>query len=279
MGKPIMRRRPLLLSAAVGAATVLGATGLAAANSGSPSHSDARPKPTVVLVHGAFAESASWNGVIDRLERDGYQVIAPANPLRGLHSDAAYLASVLHSVKGPVVLAGHSYGGSVISEAAAHNHHVKALVYIAAFSPDKGESAGELSGKFPGSTLGPTLNKVPFPKADGTTGTDLYIQPGKFRAQFAADVSAREAARMAATQRPIAADALDETATATAWKAIPSWDLITRQDKNIPAAAQRFMAERAHSHSTEIDASHSVTVSHPGAVTRIIERAATTTAR
>ncbi|MGW2690222.1 alpha/beta fold hydrolase [Streptomyces sp. NPDC001414] len=277
MDKSIVRRRPLLLSAAAIAATaVLGVTGIATANADSGSRTDTTRKPTVVLVHGAFAESASWNGVIDRLQHDGYQVIAPANPLRGLHSDAAYLASVLHSVKGPIVLAGHSYGGSVISEAAAHNRNVKALVYIAAFSPDKGESAGGLSGKFPGSTLGPTLNKVPFPQADSTTGTDLYIQPGKFRAQFAADVSAREAARMAATQRPIAANALDETATEAAWKTIPSFDLITRQDKNIPPAAQRWMAKRAHSHTTEINASHAVTVSHPGAVTRIIERAAAT---
>ncbi|MFE3168959.1 alpha/beta fold hydrolase [Streptomyces sp. NPDC059224] len=284
MSKSIVRRS-LLATAAMGAATVLGAAGLAAANAGPATDTDTaqnhkhQQKPTVVLVHGAFAESASWNGVIDRLERHGYHVIAPANPLRGLHSDAAYLASVLHSVKGPVVLAGHSYGGSVISEAAADNKNVKALVYIAAFTPDRGESASELSGKFPGSTLGATLNKVPFPQPDGSTGTDLYIRPDKFRGQFAADVSAKEAARMAVTQRPIAANALDETATATAWKSIPSWNLITRQDKNIPVAAQRWMAHRAHSHTTEIDASHAVTVSQPGAVTRIIEQAATTNSR
>ncbi|WP_217146074.1 alpha/beta fold hydrolase [Streptomyces sp. AC627_RSS907] len=230
-------------------------------------------KPTVVLVHGAFADSSSWNGVIGQLKRAGYPVLAAANPLRGLQQDAASVRSVLDSVKGPVVLVGHSYGGSVISQAAAGQSKVKALVYIAAFQPAKGESSAELAGKFPGSTLGPNLNPVPFRQADGSTGTDLYIKQDTFRAQFAADVPRDTADLMAATQRPITEAALNDTATEAAWKTIPSWALATTEDLNIPVAAQRFMADRAGSHTTEIKASHAVTVSRPDAVTRLVKQA------
>ncbi|MFF4243798.1 alpha/beta fold hydrolase [Streptomyces sp. NPDC001822] len=236
-------------------------------------------KPTVVLVHGAFADSSSWNGVIQRLRHDGYPVVAPANPLRGLTSDADYLHSFLKSVKGPVVLAGHSYGGAVMSRAAADAPNVKALVYIAAFAPDKGETALALSNKFPGSTLGDVLNPVSFPLAGGGTGTDLYIKADAFQRQFAADVPTATADLMAATQRPVAVSALEEEATEAAWKTIPSWNLVTTQDLNIPVAAQRFMAERAQSHTTEIDASHAVTVSRPDAVADLIVQAARSTAR
>lgn len=235
-------------------------------------------KPTVVLVHGAFADSSSWNGVIERLRHDGYPVVAPANPLRGLTYDADYLKSFLKTIDGPVVLAGHSYGGAVISEAATDDPNVKALVYIAAFAPEKGETALGLSNKFPGSTLGSVLNPVPFPLPTGGTGTDLYIKTDAFHHQFAADVPERVSDLMAATQRPVAAAALEEEATEAAWKTIPSWNLVTTQDLNIPAAAQRFMAQRAHSHTTEIKASHAVSVSRPGAVTRLIEQAARSTA-
>ncbi|MEV5150185.1 alpha/beta hydrolase [Streptomyces sp. NPDC052727] len=242
-------------------------------------HGTAGKKPTIVLVHGAFADASSWNGVIKRLQREGYPVVAPANPLRGLAGDAAYVHSVLASVEGPVVLVGHSYGGAVISEAATGDPNVKALVYIAAFLPDKGESALELSNKFPGSTLGENLNPATFPLADGGTGTDLYIKADKFHDQFAADVPEPVTDLMAATQRPIAASALEEKATNAAWKTIPSFDLVTTGDKNIPPAAQRFMAERAHAHTVEIDASHAVSVSRPGAVADLIEQAARGTAR
>nr|WP_244188649.1 alpha/beta hydrolase [Streptomyces yokosukanensis] len=233
----------------------------------------------MVLVHGAFADASSWSGVIKRLERDGNPVIAPANPLRGLNSDSAYLAALLKTVKGPVVLVGHSYGGAVISQAADHDPNVKALVYIAAFSPAKGESAAELSGKFPGGTLGSTLTQVPVPLAGGGTGTDLYIDPAKFHNQFAADVPRATADLMAATRRPITDYALNEKATKEAWKTIPSWDLITTQDKNIPAAAQRFMAKRAHSHSIEFKASHAVSVSRPDVVTKLVEEASAAAVR
>ncbi|MET9125524.1 MULTISPECIES: alpha/beta fold hydrolase [unclassified Streptomyces] len=271
------RRRVAVLGAVAGVAalTLTAATGSASA--AKAEHGPSQPKPTVVLVHGAFADSSSWNGVIERLRHEGYPVIAPANPLRGLAGDAAYIHSVLKSVKGPVVLVGHSYGGAVISEAAVDSPQVKALVYIAAFAPEKGESALELSNKFPGSTLGTALNPVPFPLPGGGTGTDLYIKTDTFHHQFAADVPKRVTDLMAATQRPVAASALDEKATTPAWKTIPSWDLVTTQDLNIPPAAQRFMAKRAHAHTVEIKASHAVSVSHPGAVTRLIEQAARTT--
>ncbi|MGW0792722.1 alpha/beta fold hydrolase [Streptomyces sp. NPDC002911] len=233
----------------------------------------AAPKPTVVLVHGAFADASSWNGVVERLERDGYPVVAPANPLRGLNSDTAYLKDVLDSVEGPVVLAGHSYGGSVISNAAAGDKDVKALVYLAAFLPQAGESAGELSGRFPGSTLGEALREVNTTLPGGAAVTDLYIDQDKFRHQFAADVPKSAAGVMAATQRPITSAALEEGASTPGWKTIPSWTMVTTQDLNIPAEAQRFMAARAGSHKVEVKASHAVTVSRPAAVTRLIEQA------
>ncbi|WP_420712011.1 MULTISPECIES: alpha/beta fold hydrolase [unclassified Streptomyces] len=228
-------------------------------------------KPTVVLVHGAFADASSWNGVIERLQREGYPVVAPANPLRGLAVDADGLRAFLESVHGPVVLVGHSYGGAVISQAATDNAEIKALVYIAAFTPEVGESALELSNKFPGSTLSPNLDSV----SNGAE-TDLYIKADKFHDQFAADVPEPITDLMAATQRPIAAGALEEKATGAAWKTIPSWSLIAGQDYNIPPAAQRFMAERAHAHTVEIDASHAVSVSQPAAVADLIEQAART---
>ncbi|MGW0218298.1 alpha/beta fold hydrolase [Micromonospora chokoriensis] len=236
-------------------------------------------KPTVVLVHGAFADSSSWNGVIKDLKRDGYPVVAAANPLRGLHSDAAYVRSVLDSVKGPIVLAGHSYGGSVMSEAADGDKDVKALVYIASFAPDTGESTSALAAKFPGGELGPALQNVPVSIPGAGAGTDLYIKQDQFRRVFAADVPRHETDLMAATQRPITSAALDETATKTAWKSIRSWFLVTKQDLAIPADSMRFMAKRAKSRTVEINASHAVTVSEPKAVADLIDEAARATTR
>ncbi|MCM4085238.1 alpha/beta fold hydrolase [Paractinoplanes hotanensis] len=236
-------------------------------------------KPTVVLVHGAFADSSSWNGVVKELLRDGYPVVAAANPLRGLHSDAQYVRSVLASVKGPIVLAGHSYGGSVMSEAADGDKDVKALVYIASFAPEKGESTSALAAKFPGGQLGEALNQVPVTVPGTGAGTDLYIKQDQFRRVFAADVPRKEAALMAATQRPITSAALDEKATRTAWKSIRSWFLITRQDLAIPPDSMRFMAKRAKSRTVEINASHAVTVSEPDAVADLIVEAARATTR
>ncbi|MEO3765138.1 alpha/beta hydrolase [Streptomyces sp. B8F3] len=233
-----------------------------------------RKQPTVVLVHGAFADGSSWHGVVDKLKRAGYPVLATANPLRGLRSDAAYLRDVLDGIEGPVVLAGHSYGGSVITEAAAGIENVKALVYVAAFLPDEGESAAELAGKFPGSTLGETLKAVPTALPDGSAVTDLSIDQDKFHGQFAADVPSATAQQMAASQRPITSAALEEAAGAVAWRTVPSWALLTTEDKNIPVAAQRSMADRAKARTVTLDASHAVTVSQPDAVADLIEEAA-----
>lgn len=230
-------------------------------------------KPTVILVHGAFADSSSWNGVVKILEKDGYPVIAAANPLRGVSSDAQAVASIVKNVKTPVVLVGHSYGGSVISEAAYGNQNVKGLVYVAAFTPEAGETAAELSGRFPGGTLASALS-APVELADG--GKDLYIQQDKFHDQFAADVPEAEARLMAAGQRPITVAALNEAATDPAWKTIPSWFVYGDKDKNIPPQAMAFMAERAHSKQTVVvkGASHVVMVSNPKVVANLIEKAA-----
>ena len=235
-------------------------------------------KPTIVLVHGAFADSSSWNGVIARLRGDGYPVIGVANPLRGLHSDAEFLRGVLDGVGGPMVIAGHSYGGSVMSEAADGNPEVRALVYIASFLLDEGESTGELAGRFPGNELGPALRPVPVSGPDGQVVNDLYIQQERFREVFAADVPPDVADLMAVTQRPVVADALEGKAVRAAWKTVPSWTMVTLQDLAVPARSQRFMAERAGSHITEVDASHAVTVSRPGAVAELIDAAARATA-
>jgi pimeloyl-ACP methyl ester carboxylesterase len=230
-------------------------------------------KPTIVLVHGAFADASSWNGVVKILEKDGYPVLAVANPLRSVKADAAYVADILSIIKSPAVLVGHSYGGSVISEAADGNANVKALVFVSAFAPEAGETAAGLSSKFPGSTIGPTL-AAPVPLSGG--GKDLYIQQSKFHDQFAADVSEAEAKLMAATQRPITEAALNEVSTDPAWKSIPTWFVYGDRDKNIPPQALSFMAERAHSKQTVVvkSASHVVMVSHPATVAKLIEDAA-----
>jgi pimeloyl-ACP methyl ester carboxylesterase len=230
-------------------------------------------KPTVVLVHGAFAESSSWNGVIAPLLDDGYPVLAVANPLRGVKSDADYLRSVLAGIDGDIVLVGHSYGGIVISNAGTGNDRVKGLVFIGAFAPEAGESASDLAGRYEGSTLGATLAAVTLPAG----GTDLYIRQDRYHAQFAADSSPREAAILAVTQRPITESALTEPSGEPAWKTIPSWFLFGTEDKNIPAAAQRFMAERAGSRRTvELQGgSHAVAIPEAAAVVDLIREAAT----
>lgn len=234
-------------------------------------------KPTIVLVHGAFADSSSWNGVVEKLRSHGYPVVAASNPLRGLGDDSAYVRQLVKSIDGPVVLAGHSYGGSVISNAAKGLEHVRALVFVAAFLPDEGESAVALSGKFPGSTLGETLRPVPVTLPGGSEVADLYIEQSRFHQQFAADVPEETAAIMAVTQRPVADAALAEGASAPAWKDIPSWVLVASEDRNIPARVQTFMAERAKATVVSVDASHAVGVSRPGEVARLIDEAAQAT--
>jgi pimeloyl-ACP methyl ester carboxylesterase len=238
------------------------------------SSSIAQPvKPTVVLVHGAFADASSWSAVIKILDRDGYPVVAVANPMRSVQGDAKYVTEILAGIKTPIVLVGHSYGGFIISEAAYDSVSVKALVYVAAFAPEAGENAVGLSGKFPGSTLGPTL-AAPVGLAGG--GKDLYIQQDKFPAQFAADVAEADAKVMAVTQRPITQSALSEKAKHTAWRTIPSWFVYGDEDKNIPPQASAFMANRAAAKQTVVvkGASHVVMVSNPKIVATLIENAA-----
>ena len=229
--------------------------------------------PTIVLVHGAFADASSWNGAISILSHDGYPVVAAANPLRGVRSDADEIDSVIDSIHGPVVLVGHSYGGSVISEAAFGRQNVKALVFVSAFEPDAGETGAGLSSARPGATLGATL--APPVLLQGG-GHDLYIQQDRFPAQFAADVPAAQAALMAATQRPILDAALSEPSTAPAWKTIPSWTIYGSADLNIPPAEMAFMAQRAHARRTVVinGGSHVIMVSHPNEVAALIEEAA-----
>ena len=229
-------------------------------------------KPTIILVHGAFAESASWSSVIQRLHADGYPVVAAPNPLRSLSGDAAVISSILATIEGPVVLVGHSYGGAVISNAAVGHKHVKALVFVAAFAPEGGESIAELSDKFPGSTLGPTLKEVPLP--DGTV--DLYIEPEKFFHQFTADVPSERSDVDAATQRPLNTTALHEGSGKPAWKTVPSWFIYPELDRNIPLEAHRFMADRARAR-TSVNlpgASHAIPASEPVAVAEVILDAA-----
>jgi pimeloyl-ACP methyl ester carboxylesterase len=273
----VNRHRRQLTAGAIAAVAAAAISVFPVANAATYGTADRGPKPTIVLEHGAFADGSSWDDVITKLRRDGYPVVAAANPLRGPTSDAAVLRGLIAHIKGPVVLVGHSYGGSVTSAAGAGNRQVKALVYVAAFLPAPGESALQLTNQYPGSTLSGTLDPVPFTDADGITGTDLYIQQDKFPHQFAADVPARKAALMAATQRPFAQAALEEKATVAAWRETPSWDIVTTEDLNIPVAVQRFMAKRANAHTTEVAASHSVAVSHPGLVAGVIEEAARTT--
>jgi len=266
-------RRTVTTSLLAGAAT-LGTSRLAAAapqpgGAATAPHRH-RQEPTVVLIHGAFADASSWKDVIERLQARGHRALAAALPLRGLESDATYIRSLLQSITGPIVLVGHSYGGSVITQAAAGLPQIKALVYIAAFVPDIGESALELTGKFPGSTLAQATSTLTYPLPGGGTGEELLIKQDQFHQQFAAGVPAETARVMAVGQRPITLGALQEPARAAAWKTIPSWYLVATEDRNIPPAAERWMARRARAHTVSIHAPHAASVSDPGAVTHLI---------
>ena len=226
--------------------------------------------PTIVLVHGAFAESASWSAVVEQLQSRGLEIVAAANPLRSVPGDAAYVRDVISGIGSPVVLVGHSYGGLVITEAAAGNDAVVGLVYVAGFAADHGESAFQLSTMFPGSTLADAL--VAWPVSTG--GNEFAIRRDVFPAQFAADVPAAEAAVMGATQRPVTEAALAEglPADTPGWRQVPSWFVFGDADLNIPVALHRFMADRAGAKvSRELaGASHALTVSEPEAVTATI---------
>jgi len=229
---------------------------------------------TIVLVHGAFAESASWDGVIEPLAAEGHPVVAVANPLRSLSADAAAVGDVVRTIEGPVVLVAHSYGGAVISNVDADAGNVVGLVYVNGFAPDAGENCFGLAAMFPGSMLGVETAR-PVPRADGTT--DLYVAGDRFRDIFCQDVPAPMAARMAVTQRPATQEALVEPSREDPlWKRVPSWFLIGEDDQIIPAALQRYMAERAGSQRTVSveGASHAICVSQPEATARLVLEAA-----
>jgi pimeloyl-ACP methyl ester carboxylesterase len=236
------------------------------------------PKPSIVLIHGAWADGSSWSRVIGILQQQGYTVYAPANPLRGLTSDSAYIASFLQSISGPIILVGHSYGGAVITNAATGNPNVKALVYIDAFAPDQGESLASLSsvppppGQSPSCVSGnPTqvFNFVPLTGGD----TDLYIKPSLFPSCFANDLPPKEGAVLASIQRPFALSAFPQLSGVPAWKTIPSFYLVGTIDNAIPPFAQLIMAQRAHSTIVQVRASHLVMISHPEAVADLIQQA------
>jgi pimeloyl-ACP methyl ester carboxylesterase len=283
MARTFPHRRMLLTALLGGIIVVAGLLALtpaaqsatAAATAGS--HDDA--KPTIVLVHGSWADASGWTDVVTRLQRDGFQVFAPPNPLRSLSGDAEYIRTFLSTVPGPIVLVGHSYGGAVITNAATGNPNVKALVYIDAFAPDEGEQVLPLVG--PDSALAvpdPTtvFDLRPYPGAP-VGDFDVYLKPEVVVNSFAQDLPRRTALALAATQRPIAFSAGLEPSGVPAWETIPSWYLIGTEDRIIPEAQQRFMAERAGAQIVEVRASHVSMMSKPKAVARLIVAAAEAT--
>ncbi|MFF3576048.1 alpha/beta fold hydrolase [Streptomyces mirabilis] len=237
----------------------------------------ASDNPTVVLVHGAFADASSYARVIPELTARGLNVVAPAVPNRSLIGDAAYIASIVRQIPGPVVLVGHSYGGAVITVAGVEDN-VKALVYLAGYALEKGESLGELQGRFPDSDLASALVYTPFPIEGSTTpGTDVSVQIDKFPSIFAADVDPDLAAVLAVSQRPLAAQAFSEEAPAAAWKTKPSWGLVSSSDHTINPEVERFGYQRAGMTTVEVDSSHLVMLAHPGRVADLIEEAVRST--
>jgi pimeloyl-ACP methyl ester carboxylesterase len=279
--KPARRRTQLLLLAAATALVISAATGAGAAT-GTTARAAAGPRPTIVLVHGAWADSSGWDAEITTLTRLGYTVVPIANPLRGLSSDSDYVRARLEQISGPIVLVGHSYGGAVITNAARGVSSVKALVYVAAFSLAEGESLATVlpADRYPGSHLdGSKLDVVPVPNPAAPSGQDidLYIKPADFRDIFAGDVSSHKAMLEAATQRPFANTAFTQPSGAPAWATIPSWDLISLDDHAISPAGQMFMAQRMHAHITAVLSAHDIMISHPGAVDQIILRAVAAT--
>jgi pimeloyl-ACP methyl ester carboxylesterase len=281
------RRHAVLFSLAIVALAAVSTSSVVSSSTGTALAANAAGvKPTIVLVHGAWADSSSWARVIARLQDDNYPVVALANPLRGLSTDAAYVRDFLNGIYGPVVLVGHSYGGAVITNAARNAPSVRALVYVDAFIPRKGESIVQLASARPGSCLAgdpaTVFNFVPYPGAP-PGDFDLYVKterrpsfPG-FARCFANDLPPREGAILAATQRPITLSAGTEPSGAPAWRMIPSWALVGTADRVLPPAEQAFMARRADAHIVRVRTSHLSPISHPHAVTALIVRAARAT--
>jgi pimeloyl-ACP methyl ester carboxylesterase len=227
---------------------------------------------TVVLVHGAFADSSSWAAVIERLQANGVQVVAAANPLRGISHDSAYVASVIDQIPGPVLAVGHSYGGAIITNAAARNRNVVGLVYVAAFAPDEGEKLIEVTGSSKDSVLGTALVPRQYPTGTGT-GTEFLIDPAKARDAFAADLTDEQAALIGTIQRPVADLAFGEPSGVPAWKTLPSWAVVATNDRAAGTDVVRAHAERAGATITEVDGSHVIMISQPDAVTDVIQAA------
>jgi pimeloyl-ACP methyl ester carboxylesterase len=272
----LTRRQALATGAAVaGSAALVAPFASTAAAATVQDQPAAATKPTIVLVHGGYADSSCWDATIQELQQEGYTTVCGSNPLRGIPTDAPYIASLLDFISGPIVLVAHSMGGTVTTNAAAGKTNVKALVYIAAFVPDVGETQGQLITKFPGSEVQAVSVPVPYTKADGTTGTDLYLSKDG-QAAFAADIPTDAFRVLQATQRPFDEDSFTYRTTAAAWKTIPSWGLVAGQDKAIPPACERWMYGRANARKVvEVPhSSHVAMISHPKIVAGLIRDAA-----
>ncbi len=295
MGHHIRPAQPrwsaIVLSLALGMATALlgpASSASAVPTAGPPATSELASRhqvspPTIVLVHGAFADASGWTAEVVALQRLGFTVLAPANPLRGLTFDSDYLRSILATIDGPVILVGHSYGGAVITNAARGATNVIALVYAAAFIPDTGSSVATSydPATYPGSLLtldALDIRPVPNPLTPDGHDADLTIRPDLFREIFAGDQSPRTSAAMAATQRPLSAFAYTEPSGEPAWENLPSWDLVTLDDRAISPGGQLFMARRAGAKITTIHSAHDVMISHPRAVVELITTAVHATA-
>jgi pimeloyl-ACP methyl ester carboxylesterase len=275
------------VAAAVAAVSAVALPSSASARTVAPAaHTAARtvagtgPKPTIVLVHGAWADASSWGPVIERLQKAGYTVDAPPNPLQGLAYDSSYIASYLQQIKGPVILVGHSYGGAVITDAAAGDASVKALVYIAGWAPAQGETLESLIN----SPLGEQIPALPvvatsYPVlGSATPGTELTINPAGYPSAFLDnELPAYEEDALAAEQRPLSTSALTQASTTPAWQTIPSWYMVANQDRAIAPNLERFMAARMHARTVDVNGPHLIMLTNPGAVTRLIEQAATAT--
>jgi pimeloyl-ACP methyl ester carboxylesterase len=275
--RPRTHSVPWPVAALVAAAVLLIASAIPAAHAAS--RKKAAALPTVVLVHGAFADASGWGPVTKRLQRKGYTVVAPTNTLRGVVPDAAYMRSFLSQIQGPIVLVGHSYGGFVITNAATGNPNVKALVYVAAYAPDEGDTVGGLETLAPGGMIGePTLDIRTYPTPDGKLAPEATIKPRVFHDVFAADLPRSETDLMATEQRPAALSTLGEPSGPPAWKTIPSWYIVAGKDNAIGTNVERIMAKRIDAHTTEVKgASHVVMMSRPAETTRVILDAAQVT--
>ena len=243
-------------------------------NATTPHSPPSGAEPTIVLVHGAFADAASWNGVVEQLQQQGCTVVAPANPLRGITADAAYVASAIAQIPGPVLAVGHSYGGAVITNAAAKVDNVVGLVYVAAFAPDESETLGTIEADSKDSVLNTALVQLQYPTGqDSETAVEFAIDPAKFHDAFAADLPPEQTAVMAATQRPVAALAFSEPNGVPAWKTLPSWAVVATGDKAAGSDVVRSMAQRADAEIVEVEGSHVIMISQPQAVTDVVLKA------